>query len=101
MIECPRTLGVLWTEYEFGLGGNKPAKNSTAHERGMVKFGYSLRKPFWLLVEQMIRHGYTHATAIEKIEHVYARGRRASITAFLSQIRLDERQGGNTELQYR
>ena len=49
----------------------------------------------------MIRHGYTHATAIEKIENVYARGRGASITAILRQIRLDERQGGHAELQYR
>ena len=100
MIKCLQTLGVLWTEHEFGLGGNKPAKNFTARERGMVKFGYSLWKPFWLLVEQMIRHGYTHATAMEKIENVYARGRGVSITAILRQIRLDERQGYHAELQY-
>ena len=68
-------------EYEFGIGGNKPAKQFSAQERGMVKFTYSLQKPFWLLVEQMIRHGYTNATAIAKIEDVYMRGRRKTVTA--------------------
>lgn len=86
LIKCPRTLGVLWTEYEFGLGGNKPVKIFTPRERCMVKFGYSLRKPFWLLVEQMIKHGYTRAAAIEKIENVYTRGQGTSITAILRQI---------------
>ena len=83
MIKCLRSLGVLWTEYEIGLGGYKPAKNFTARERGMVKIGYSLRKRLWLLVDRIIRHGYIHATAIKKIENVYARGRRVSITAIL------------------
>ena len=81
MIKCPRTLGALWTEHEFGLGGNKSERIFTACERGMVKFGYSLWNPFWLLLQQMIRHGYTNAAAIKKIENVYARGQRASITA--------------------
>ena len=74
LINCPQTLGILWLEYEFGIGGNKAAKQFTAQERGLVKFTYSLQKPFWLLVEQMIRHGYTNATAIAKIENVYMRG---------------------------
>ena len=26
LIKCPRTLEVLWTEFEFGLNGNKPVK---------------------------------------------------------------------------
>ena len=50
-------------------------------------------------MERIIRHRYTHATAIEKIEIVYVRGRGASITAILRQIRLDGRQGGHAELQ--
>ena len=40
----PRTLAILWTEYEYGIGGNKPAKYFTARERGMVKIAYCLRK---------------------------------------------------------
>ena len=76
LINCPQTLGILWLEYEFGIGGNKPAKQFSAQERGMVKFTYSLQKPFWLLVERLIRHKYTNATAIAKIEDVSMRGRR-------------------------
>ena len=46
LIKYPKTLEVLWTEFEFGLNGNKPAKAFTAHKRGKVKYSYSLRKPF-------------------------------------------------------
>ena len=73
LLKCPRTLEV-WTEYEFGVNGNKAAKFVTAQERGKVKYLYSLCKPFWTLAERMIRYGYTHASAIEKIESLYANG---------------------------
>ena len=33
----PRTLHLLWTEYEVGIGGRKAAKDFTAHERGKEK----------------------------------------------------------------
>ena len=46
LLKCPRTHEVLWTEYEFGVNGNKSAKFFTARERGRVKYWYSLRKPF-------------------------------------------------------
>ena len=99
-INCPQTLGILWLEYEFGIGRNKAAKQFTAKERGLAKFTYSLQKPFWLLVERMIRHRYTNATAIAKIENVCMRGRRKRLTALLRQIQTNERRGGNPELQY-
>ena len=35
--KCPKTLNDLWAEYEFGVGGYKPAKLYTAQERGAVK----------------------------------------------------------------
>ena len=41
---CPRTLAILWTEFKFGIGGNKPAKYFNVRDRGMVKFAYCLRK---------------------------------------------------------
>ena len=65
LMRCPRTLHVLWSEYQFGNGGNKPAKLFTARERGKVKFVYSLRKPFWTLVEKIICLGYSHTNAID------------------------------------
>jgi len=30
----PRTLHALWHEFEFGIGGRKPARDFTASERG-------------------------------------------------------------------
>jgi hypothetical protein len=44
----PRTLAELWEEYQFGIGGRKPAKDFEAHERGNetngVKQKYYRRK---------------------------------------------------------
>ena len=47
LCKWPKTLFVLWQDYQFGVGGRKAAKLFTAAERGKVKFNYSLRKPFW------------------------------------------------------
>ena len=45
----PKSLHVLWQEYEKGIGGNVAAKNFTASERGYgsIRFTYSKRKVFW------------------------------------------------------
>ena len=37
-MRCPRTLGVLWTEYEFGIGGSKPAELFTARKGQIFLF---------------------------------------------------------------
>ena len=54
LLKCPRTLEVLWTEYQFGFNLKKAAKFFNACERGKVKFSYSHRKPFLTLVGRMI-----------------------------------------------
>ena len=38
LMRCPRTLDVLWIDYEFRIGVSMPAKFSIARERGKVKF---------------------------------------------------------------
>lgn len=43
----PRTLFILWQEFEFGIGGRKPAKDFTAIERGRSKYAYHRRKVVW------------------------------------------------------
>ena len=35
-----RMLLDLWTEYQYGIGGQKPTKDFTAAERGKVKYLY-------------------------------------------------------------
>ena len=68
LVHCLRTLKILWMEYKFGIGVNKPAKLFIARERCKVKFSYSLSKPFWILVEKMIRYGYSRARCTTRIE---------------------------------
>ena len=91
----PRTLYVLWQEYEFGIAGKKAAKLFNTGERGRNKHALCLQKPFWELVVTMICHGYTHNTAIDKIYEVYG---NKSVVHTLRLIRKDSRTGGHDEL---
>jgi hypothetical protein len=63
-----------------------------------VKFAYSLRKPFWMLVQLMINRGYTYNTAIDRIYAVYTN--RISVTKILRLIRIDKKRGGHPELRF-
>ena len=92
----PRTLFVLWQEYEFGLSGNKAAKLFTPRERGRNKFSFCLRKPFWDLVISMIQHGYNNDSAIDKVYSVYVY--TLTVTKMLRLVRLDRRTGGHHQL---
>ena len=96
--KCPRSLFVLWQEFEFGIGGRKPAKLFSNAERGKVRYSYSLRKHFWSLMQKMIRNGYTFNSAIDKIYDVYDRSR--SVTEILQQIRIDSKSGGHPQLSF-
>lgn len=95
--KCPRTLFVLWQEYEFGLSGNKAAKLFTPRERGRNKFSFCLRKPCWNLVIAMIQHGYNNNSDIDKVYSVY--GYTLTVTKVLRLVRLDRRTGGHHQLR--
>ena len=97
----PRSLILLWNEWEFGIGTNKPAREFTARERGRkpVKNKFCLRKVFWKKVEEMIRRGYTAETACLKIKHVYARYN--SMTKLLYAMKADRNRGFPSELNDR
>ncbi|ETV95829.1 hypothetical protein H310_10873 [Aphanomyces invadans] len=94
----PPELFVLWKKYEFGTGGNKPAKLFTAKERGAVKCTLSLRLTFWNAVDSMIRRGHTSDTAIDAVCAVYGRGKSA--TSILRAMRDDKARGGHPNLSY-
>ena len=96
--KCPKSLFVLWQEFEFGIGGRKPAKLFSTAERGKVRYSYSLRKHFWTLMQNMIRNGYTFNSAIDKIYDVYDRSR--SVTQILRLIRNDSKNGGHPQLSF-
>jgi hypothetical protein len=78
----PHDLYTLWREYQFGLHGQKPAKDYTTTERGENKSNYCRHKRFWSVVEVMIRWGDTCDTAIDKI--YAAHGNNMSMTNILN-----------------
>ena len=98
LTKCPKTLYVLWQEYEFGVGGRRPARLFNATERGRVKFNYSLRKGFWQLMDRMIQNGHTLNGAIDKMYSVYDCSR--SVTEILRKIRKGAKTGGHPQLAY-
>ncbi len=65
--KCPKTLHILWDEYEKVIGGRKPAKKFTYYERGKCKSAYCRRKRIWDLIEKIMSHGHSCDVAIEKI----------------------------------
>jgi hypothetical protein len=87
----PRTLYVLWEEYQHGVGGRKAARFFTPQERGQVKFKYSRRKVFWDVVSHLIRSGLHSNVAIDRIYEVY--GQNATVTTVINQMRRDKRNG--------
>lgn len=97
LTKCPKSLHVIWQEYEFGVGGRKAAKTFNARERGRVKYNYCLRNHFWLLMKRMILRGYSHTSAIDKIYSVY--GVHLSATKILREIRKDSKIGGHPQLR--
>ena len=99
LVKCPKSLYVLWNEWEFGIGGRKAAKMFSSRERGrkQVKFSYCLRKHFWDLISKMIQRGHTHTSAIDKVYEVY--GTNLSATKILREIRRDSKIGGHPLLR--
>ncbi|KAG6623923.1 uncharacterized protein IUM83_02063 [Phytophthora cinnamomi] len=93
----PRDLFQLWHEYEFGLNGTKPAKEFTRAERGANKFAYSRRKAFWDSVAYLVRAGLTSDVAIDRIYAAY--GRQRPVTAILTALRRDKKNGGHPALR--
>ena len=55
LCRCPKNLYVLWSEFESGVGGNKPARLFTASERGKVRFMYCHRKIVWDAIEALVK----------------------------------------------
>lgn len=92
----PRDLYTLWKEYEFGVGGRKPARQFTSIERGKCKYTYSKRKVIWNVIDRMVRGGYTAQVACDRIYDIYG---RLSLTKLVLEIRKDEKRGGHCSLR--
>jgi hypothetical protein len=94
---CPKTLHALWSEYEFGVGGKKPAKDFSPQERGRFKNVYSKRKLLWDKVAEMVRSGYDCNGACNKIYQVYGADR--TVTQIIALLRRDKPNGGHPSLR--
>ena len=92
----PRSLHVPWEEYEFGIGGRKPAKAFTPAERGAVKFAYCRRKVVWDKIAEMVRAGHTAQVAIDLIYEVY--GAATGVTNIINTMKRDRKTGGHPAL---
>ena len=93
----PRDLYLLWSEYEFGIGNRKPAREFTAVERGRVKYNYHRRKVVWDKIAELVRAGWTSDMAIDAIYNAY--GRHLPVTQIINAMRRDWVNGGHPSLQ--
>ena len=87
----PRTLYILWEEYENGIGGRTAASLFTSQERGRVKHKYYRRKAVWDCISALVRAGFTARVAIDRIYTVY--GIDTPVTSIINQLKRDRRTG--------
>ena len=73
LVDHPKTLSILWREWMFGIGRNKPAINFTPQERNNKdnKNKYLKRKPFWSLLGRMVNANIHADAACERVFEVY------------------------------
>ena len=91
----PKDLFQLWHEYEFGIGGRKPAKQFTVSERARVKFKYCRQKIVWDVIDRLVRSGYTSHVAIDDIYALYG---HLTVSAITVKLRDDNKNGGHPQL---
>lgn len=88
--EAPKSLHVLWDEYEKGIGHNLPAKEFTIAEKNnlktKVKFTYSNRKVFWEFLEKMVNRGHDAKRATEMVIAAY---NYQPVSRIIQQLRWD------------
>ena len=73
LVDHPKSLSILWREWMFGIGRNKPAVNFTPQERNNKdnKNKYLKRKPFWLLLGRMVNADIHADAACGRVFEVY------------------------------
>ena len=94
---CVRNLHDLWTEYMYGIGGLKPAKDFTSQERGRFKQKYCKRKAFWDVVSRHVAANVSAPVAIERIYACY--GESLCVTKILDRMAKDRKNGGHPNLR--
>jgi hypothetical protein len=85
----PRTLHLLWEEYEHGIAGRKAARLYKRGER-RVKHKYC-RKLVLNCIATLVRAGFTAQVAIDRIYQVY--GENATVTTIINRMKQDRQAG--------
>ena len=94
LVDHPKTLSILWREWMFGIGRNKPAISFTPQERNNKdnKNKYLKRKPFWSLLGRMVNANIHADAACERVFEVYTLvAGTTNISAILEAIRKDKK----------
>jgi hypothetical protein len=87
----PRTLYLLWDEYEQGIGGRKAARLFSRQERGRAKHKYHRRKVVWDCIAALVRAGFTAQVAIDHVYQVY--GENTTVTRIINRMKEDRQAG--------
>lgn len=80
----PKSLFVLWYDYEFGVGERRAAKTCSRKDYGKNRHVYSKRNIFLSLVVEMVRRCHSANSAIDKIYNAY--GLKTSVTEILKKL---------------
>ena len=91
--KCPKTIYVLWAEYESGIGGNKPARLFTPSERGWVKFKYSRRKIVCDVIGNMCNKNVAVDVVIDRI-YAECGGQDTPVNYIIKRLREAKKSGG-------
>ncbi|KAG7372893.1 hypothetical protein IV203_033617 [Nitzschia inconspicua] len=89
-----KTLQEMWREWQFGIGGRKPAKDFTPPQErgnptGCIKQTYYRRKCVWLILRHLIDNGHNISGAINIMKETY--GQNVSVTDMQKAIVRDRR----------
>ena len=88
----PRSLYILWDEYQNGMGGRKAAQLFTKEERGSCKFKYCRRKIVWDLISLHVNAGITAHRSCDMIYAHY--GEQLPVTKIINSLRRDIQRSG-------
>jgi hypothetical protein len=98
---APKTLYVLHTEWQFGIGGRKPARLWNSRERtqraGGIKQKFYRRSVVWKLINGLVNRGCHVQEAIHMIKEAY--GHNCTVSQYIDKIIKDRQNGGHPNLR--
>jgi len=80
----PRTVYILWQEFQVDMEGRKAAKLFTPQEQGQCKSKYLCCKVIWDIILELVCSGLTANVAIDQIYQVY--GRLTTVMTIINRI---------------